>query len=322
MFDRFLPSRKMAWLAAYETFERAPEIHMGAAQVCKWLLLPRGLDGKRSSGKKVVNMTLWAQDVTHLCALVTHWPYRLVESIAPEIDLSCKGSRFALAGKLHRPHLGLFDVVMEHLWPIAENVDTPQKLAGRGTSKNPKCNHLGLSAVRRLTGHALRVLQRQSMLGNIPDIVVNPDRRATEGRYEVDVKTFNKLKAFYAETNDIETSARMVGCSRSAMAGLVQSCCIAAGSICTDQSKTNFLRVSPQLLQAMTSKLFAMAQLETGSHEMRVYFSSWVTKHAHGAGQRHLRWRAVLSLTAKTTPLKPKRLTLRVPTWPSQVNMR
>jgi len=278
-----------------ETFERAPTIHQEAVRVCKWLVSLTDAKRRRPARKAQVDEKLCVHDIELLQRLEINWPHCLIACIAPEVDLSCKDSRSALRRRLLHKKLRLIDVVMEHLRPIANSVVAPHKLAQKGKSKNPRCNHLGLAAVKRVTGHAPHVLRRQIERGTIPDVTFNSHKRSNEGRYEVNAQTFDKLRAFYAATNDIGTSAQMVGCSRSAMAGLVQSGCIAAGSICTDRSEAHFLRVSPLELEAMAIKLFSIAKMETGLNEQRVYFSSWVTKHAHGKGRRHLRWRTVLT---------------------------
>lgn len=289
-----------------QTFERAPSIHLEAARVCKWLGSPIGANGKRPAGKTHGDGKLCVHDIEMLRPLVSNWPNCLVQSIAPEVDLSSRNSRDVLRRRLLNTKLRLTDIVMEHLRPIADSVASPHKSAREGKSKNPGCNHIGLAAVNRVTGHAPHVLRRQIERGKIPDVAFNQHRRSNEGRYEVSAETLDKLRAFYAATNAIGTSAKMVGCSRSAMAGLVQSGCIAAGSICTDRSEAHFLRVSPLDLASMANKLFSIAKIEAGLNGERVFFSAWVNKHAHGKGHRHLRWRVVLTAirTGKLTLFK------------------
>lgn len=290
---RLLPEIELNKLG--KTFEREPDVHGEAVRVCQWLALPVEADGKRPKRKSRRNVSLSSDDLDRLQELVENWPNALAISIAPEVDLNSLASRTALATRLFRKRFGLFELATKKIQSIVHGAisrDASQSEACRTYSLSHRSHILAFS---QLTGYAPRLLNRQIALGAIAPGILKCGDLVDPDRLEIDAHTLTLTTNFYAKTLDLDSAAVKAGCSKNAIRGLVQTECIPTGSICNDKSKLTFRRINPSALQDFASDLFSLARCEAEQVAGGIKFSDWVTRHAHGRVNRHLRWRDILS---------------------------
>jgi hypothetical protein len=278
-----------------KTFEREPPIDAQALRVCQWLALPAQANGKRANRKGQKKVWPLSDDLTSLCELVKHWPVALVNSVAPEVDLNSLLSRTALGIRLVRNHFGLFDLVTDEIQKISQSsisYDEPWPTVHLPYSLT---SYRHVDALARLTGHARSFLRSQIQACNMSSSILKPDDLFDEDRVDIDAHTLSCATTFYAETLDLKVAAMKAGCSSQAMTGLVKSSLIPTVSLFRDQTILRVRRIQPDVLQDFARELFSLAQLDQRVSVDRISFSSWVTSHARGPVNRHLRWRDLLT---------------------------
>lgn len=278
-----------------KTFEREPDVHGASVRVCQWLAMPADVDGKRPKRKGLKSVRLTSKDLDRLESLVENWPNALAISIAPEVDLNSLASRTALATRLFRKRFGLFELAIQAIQTTVQGsilgIDCQPEVC-RSHSLHHRSH---ISALAQLTGHAPKFLRRQIELGAIAPAILKCGDLVDQDRLEIDAQTLVLATNFYAETLDLASAATNAGCSVNAMRGLVRSDSIPTGSICINPGRLTFRRINPAALYDFLSDLFSRAHCEEDLATDGVKFSDWVTKHAHGSLNRHLRWKDILS---------------------------
>jgi hypothetical protein len=238
---------------------------------------------------------LSSDDVDRLQALVENWPKALANSIVPELDLESLVSRTALGLKLFRKRFSLFELATREVQAIVHGPSSSDKSQSEARGSYSLNKHSHVNELAKLTGHPPKFVRSQIESGNISPAILKHGDLVDPQSIEIDAHSLTLATSFYANSLDLHSSAARVGCSVQALRGLVQTACIPAGSIWIDPRRLAFRRVHPAALEDFVSELISLARCEVAQVTGGIKFSDWVTKHARGSVNRHLRWRDILS---------------------------
>ena len=274
-----------------ETFGRATPVSQQAARICQWLVAKVDPRTNRRPRRLRQSTGFLTQDCAlRVGELLFDWPRNAADALECEMDSS---KAYAFKYLSFRLRLGTFRelrTIIKELRLRLRPTKRPRRISSDTSLGATKKNSYGIRDLMRLTNHSYDALVASINAGNLPGVTYKVDQARGLLQFDIPTNVYASLQKAIWATNDIEATAKQLGCSVKAVRGLVASRCLESYSFVVS---AYCCRINAAEAATLATQLFARARYDTKIASMdRVYFSGWASRDCRA--RTSWRWRRIL----------------------------